>query len=146
MFIRRLSDCEEFVAGDRSILRELLHPDKADLAIRYSLAHAIVKPGRKTTPHRLRTAEVYYILQGHGRMHIDAEAADALPGCAIYIPPVATQFIENPGDSDLVFLCLVDPAWRTADEEILEPASWNESPLAADIVPLPDDARRDKAI
>jgi len=146
MFIRRLSDCEEFIAGDRSILRELLHPDKADLAIRYSLAHAIVKPGQKTTPHRLRTTEVYYILQGHGRMHIDAEVADAHPGCAIYIPPVATQFIENPGDSDLVFLCLVDPAWRTADEEILGPASPNEHGLAVDIAPRPGDAMTDEAL
>ena len=31
MFIRHLKDCEEFTAGDRSLLRELLHPDKADL-------------------------------------------------------------------------------------------------------------------
>jgi hypothetical protein len=26
MFIRDLKDCEEFTAGDNSILRELLHP------------------------------------------------------------------------------------------------------------------------
>lgn len=119
MFLRRLNDCEEFVAGDRSILRELLHPDKADLAIRYSLAHATVKPGEITTPHRLRTTEVYYILQGRGRMHIDAETADATAGCAVYIPPHATQYIENTGADDLVFLCIVDPAWRSEDEEIL---------------------------
>jgi len=119
MFIRRLKDCEEFTAGDRSLLRELLHPEKADLAIRYSLAHARVRPGQKTASHRLRTAEVYYILEGHGRMHIDTEVADATAGSAIYIPPHATQYIENTSDSDLVFLCLVDPAWRMDDEEIL---------------------------
>lgn len=114
-----LNDCEEFVAGDDSVLRELLHPDKADLAIRYSLAHATVRPGQVTTPHRLRTSEVYYILQGAGRMHIDAEVSDVGPGCAIYIPPYATQYIENTGENDLVFLCIVDPAWRVEDERIL---------------------------
>lgn len=119
MLIRHLQDCEEFIAGDRSLLRELLHPDKVDVAIRYSLAHATVEPGRKTTPHRLRTAEVYYILEGHGWMHIDQEVSEATPGSVIYIPPHATQHIENPGDSDLIFLCLVDPAWRVEDEEIL---------------------------
>ncbi len=117
--ITRLQDCPEFVAGDRSILREILHPDKADLAIRYSLAHATVGPGETTTPHRLRTTEVYYILEGHGRMHIDAQADEVTAGCTIYIPPHATQFIENLGSEDLVFLCIVDPAWRSEDEEIL---------------------------
>jgi len=117
--IIHLQDCAEFVAGDRSILREILHPDKADLAIRYSLAHATVTPGTKTIPHRLQTAEVYYILAGCGRMHIDARVSEVTTGCTIYIPPRAVQFIENPAGSDLVFLCIVDPAWRSEDEEIL---------------------------
>jgi mannose-6-phosphate isomerase-like protein (cupin superfamily) len=118
MFVRRLSDCEEFVAGDRSILREILHPEKADLAIRYSLAHATVRPDESTLPHRLRTAEVYYILQGRGRMHIDGQVAEVTADCTIYIPPHATQHIENTGPGDLVFLCIVDPAWRREDEDI----------------------------
>jgi mannose-6-phosphate isomerase-like protein (cupin superfamily) len=119
MFIRRVKDCAEFRAGDESILRELLHPDKADLRIRYSLAHATVRPGEKTRPHRLKTAEVYYILDGWGRMHIDEEVSEVTAACAVYIPPESTQCIENIGTSNLVFLCVVDPAWRTHDEEVL---------------------------
>lgn len=118
MFIRRLQDCEEFIAGDRSVLREFLHPDKADLAIRYSLAHARVRPGQTTTPHRLRTSEVYYVIEGQGRMHIDAEVSEVAAGDAIYIPPRTIQHIENTGTGDLVFLCIVDPAWRREDEEV----------------------------
>jgi mannose-6-phosphate isomerase-like protein (cupin superfamily) len=114
-----LGDCEEFVAGDHSILHEILHPDKAPVAIRYSLAHAEVAPGRKTRAHRLKTAEVYYILAGGGRMHIDDESAEVDAGCAVYIPPGSTQYIENTGHDDLRFLCIVDPAWREADEEII---------------------------
>ena len=119
MLIRRLSECEEFTAGDGSLLRELLHPDKSDVAIRYSLAHAKVGSGERTKPHRLMTAEVYYILSGRGRMHIDAESHDVDAGCAAYIPPGAAQCIENTGRNDLVFLCIVDPAWRQEDEEVL---------------------------
>jgi mannose-6-phosphate isomerase-like protein (cupin superfamily) len=119
MLVRRLRDCDEFVAGDGSILRELLHPGKTDVAIRYSLAHAIVRPGETTRAHRLRTAEVYYILSGRGRMHVDAESAAVDAGSAIYIPPGAVQSISNTGNCDLVFLCIVDPAWRADDEEIL---------------------------
>ena len=120
MFIRDLKDCEEFVAGDHSILRELLHPKKAPLKIRYSLASAKIIPGQTTRPHRLKTSEVYYILEGKGIMHIDAASAEVHPGCAVYIPPDSMQFIENVGSSDLKFLCIVDPAWRPEDEEVLE--------------------------
>ncbi len=119
MLVRRVKDCEEFIAGDDSVLRELLHPAKGNVEIRYSLAHAKVGPGRRTKAHRLKTAEVYYILKGHGRMQVDAEAAPVTAGCAVYIPPGSVQYIENTGADDLVFLCIVDPAWRQADEEIL---------------------------
>lgn len=118
MFVRHLADCREFKAGDDSILCELLHPDKADLKIRYSLAHAKVAPGCKTKPHRLKSSEVYYILNGSGLMHIDEETCEVGPYCAVYIPQNSTQFIENTGNSDLVFLCIVDPAWRKEDEQI----------------------------
>ena len=119
MFIRDLRDCEAFTAGDNSVLRELLHPDKADLKLGYSLAHAVVKRHEKTQPHRLRTSEVYYILKGGGIMHIDSETAGVVPGQAVYIPPYSVQYIENTGDEDLKFLCIVDPAWRPEDEEVL---------------------------
>ncbi len=119
MVIKDLKDCEKFAAGDKSILRELLHPKKADLEIRYSLAHAVVSKGQTTRPHRLKISEVYYILQGRGLMHINEECVKVCPGQAVYIPPYSTQYIENKGNSDLKFLCIVDPAWRREDEEII---------------------------
>jgi mannose-6-phosphate isomerase-like protein (cupin superfamily) len=118
--IRDLSRCKEFIAGDGSLLRELLNPLKEDLAIRYSLAHAIVRPGRKTRAHRLESAEVYYIIEGTGRMHVDDETESVSVGQAIYIPAGAVQSIDNTGDGNLVFLCIVDPAWRPEDEEVVE--------------------------
>jgi mannose-6-phosphate isomerase-like protein (cupin superfamily)/2'-5' RNA ligase len=141
--IIHLRDCDEFIAGDGSVLRELLHPDKTNIAIRYSLAHAVVKPGARTKPHRLKTAEVYYIIEGQGRMHIDAEVSEVSENCAVYIPPRSTQSIENTGATGLVFLCLVDPAWRREDEEIVE---GNLSRWAVDVVLLPDEAMTNRAI
>jgi mannose-6-phosphate isomerase-like protein (cupin superfamily) len=120
MFIKDLSDCEEFKAGDNSILRELLHPDKAEIATNYSLAHAIIKPGQTSLRHKLKTTEVYYILEGEGLMHINKETQRVHPGHAIYIPPNSLQFIQNTGKDDLVFLCIVDPAWKKEDETIYD--------------------------
>jgi mannose-6-phosphate isomerase-like protein (cupin superfamily) len=119
MFIAKLTECPEFISGDGAILRELLHPDKANLKLRYSLAHAIVKPGNTTMAHRLKTSEVYYVISGKGIMHIDDEAEEVLPGATVYIPPEAVQFIHNPGPEDLAFICIVDPAWQKEDELII---------------------------
>ena len=148
MFIRQLKDCPEFIAGDASPrldfifpmvdegspnfnfveiekywdchLRELLNAKTDQRAYRYSLAHAIVKSGTQTKPHSLKTSEVYYILEGKGLMHVNSETAEVGPGAVIDIPPQAIQFIENIDRTDLVFLCIVDPAWCAEDEVILK--------------------------
>lgn len=123
MIIKSLGGTVGFAAGDYSFLKELLHPENEPLAIGYSLAHAVVKPGEKTLPHRLKSSEVCYVLEGRGLMHVDGERAEVEAGQAVYIPPLAVQFIENTGANDLAFLCIVDPAWRAEDEVILkEPA------------------------
>jgi mannose-6-phosphate isomerase-like protein (cupin superfamily) len=118
MKIKSLQSCSEFIGGDNTILKELLHPDKENLDLRYSLAHAVIHPGKTSYRHTLKTSEVYYILEGEGIMHIGEEMEEVLPGDAVYIPPEAVQFIHNPGKTDLVFICIVDPAWRKEDETI----------------------------
>ena len=119
MILRDLQACEEFVAGDGTHLREILSPATTPIEARYSLAHAVVKPGTASLPHRLKTSEVYYILQGTGEVQVDGESAPVSPGMSIYIPPNAVQWISNTGKTDLAFLCIVDPAWQAEDEEIL---------------------------
>jgi mannose-6-phosphate isomerase-like protein (cupin superfamily) len=118
MLIRQLLDCPEFVAGDATLLRELLHPDKQPVNLRYSLAHAILPVGQTSTPHSLKTSEVYYVLSGTGEMHINDEVQQIQSGDAVYIPPLARQFVRNIGSEPLIFICIVDPAWRSEDETV----------------------------
>jgi len=118
MLVRKLNDCEMFIAGDNTQLRELLHPDKQPLDLRYSLAHAMVPAGQTSIDHALTTSEVYYILSGQGDMHINKEVQAVSAGDAIYIPPNARQHIHNTGTAPLVFICIVDPAWRAEDETV----------------------------
>ena len=42
-----------------------------------------------------------------------------MAGDTIYVPPGAPQFVLNTGVIPLVFLCIVDPAWRVEDEQVL---------------------------
>lgn len=119
MIIRSLDAIPGSQAGDASFLKELLHPGRDPLSIRYSLAHAEVAPGGKTLAHRLTGSEVYVILEGRGRMHIGEEEAEVAAGQAVYIPPGRVQFIENTGTARLAFLCIVDPAWTPDGERVL---------------------------
>ena len=122
MLIFDISKCPRHRVMDRSLLCELLHPrnvpEAGDLPL--SIAHAIVPAGEFTLPHRLKTAtELYYILSGTGRIHIGTESVVVHPGQIVLIPQQETQYLENCGTTDLSFLCIVAPAWRADDEELV---------------------------
>lgn len=122
MLIRGIADCPHKRVIDRSVLCELLHPDKVKEAagLGCSVAHAIVPAGESTLPHVLeRSVELYYILDGEGEMHIGNEQAHVREGQIVYIPPGARQFIRNIGTGDLVFLCIVSPRWQAEDERLV---------------------------
>ncbi len=120
MIIRSLASRPEFVAGDGTLLREVVHGPKEGLACGYSLARARLAPGETSLWHRRRVSEAYYILSGRGRMEIDDETAEVTVGDLIYIPPKAAQRITNIGADELAFLCIVDLGWTEEDEEIIE--------------------------
>lgn len=104
---------------DKTLLCELFHPKNyPDLvSSRYSVAHARLGRGSASLSHTLiSSTEVYYILQGTGRMHIGEEEALVRPGQLVYIPPGKVQYIENCGSDELEFLAIVDPSWQETDE------------------------------
>ncbi|MBN2229836.1 MAG: cupin domain-containing protein [Candidatus Thorarchaeota archaeon] len=122
MPVRSLNKQKLIIALDNTRVREILNPehDSQPLFLNYSLAHAMLKPGEKSLPHRFHKAsEVYYILKGRGIMHIDDEIEEVIPGDTIHIPPKAVQWIESRGSEDLEFLCIVDPAWKPDAEELV---------------------------
>ncbi|MCK4410445.1 MAG: cupin domain-containing protein [Candidatus Eisenbacteria sp.] len=106
-------------AADDSRLREILHPERDAVDIRYSLAHAVIHGGEASRRHRLASVEVYYFLAGTGVVHVGEESETVGPGRTIVIPAGVTQWVRNTGDHDLELLCIVDPAWREEDEEVL---------------------------
>ncbi len=122
MIIRDIAHFSHKQVIDRSLLCELLHPDKVPGAegLACSVAHAIIPPGESTLPHILeKSAELYYILEGTGEMHIGPETAAVRPGQIILIPACSRQWIRNTGRDNLVFLCIVSPKWQAADEKLV---------------------------
>lgn len=121
MIIHHYLDCQLFTAGDATGIREILHPGRiSGVTNRFSLAHAELPAGKASLPHRLKSAETYYILEGRGRVWLDGIDSEVAAGFVVFIPPGTEQWIQNTGDSILRFLCMVDPPWTSQEEEILE--------------------------
>jgi mannose-6-phosphate isomerase-like protein (cupin superfamily) len=120
MIIKKLQNLNKIDGNEGTIISQIFHPHNTLSGIRYSISHCTIKPGKRSKRHKMKTSEVYYIIEGKGIMHIDEETQPVTKDAAIYIPPFSVQFIENTGITDLKFLCIVDPAWRQEDETMLE--------------------------
>lgn len=119
MHIHNLANVTAFTTKDGSEIRELLAHRNSCIQ-KQSLAEARVQPGASTTPHyHPLTEEIYYILDGMGRMTIDGETRDVGPGDAIAIPPGAVHTIFNSGNHTLKFLCCCAPGYEHADTVLL---------------------------
>lgn len=116
----RNSETKPVQGPEGSQIRQYFHPHNTLNGIRFSIAHFTLKPGKRTLRHKLKSGEVYFVLKGDGVLRIDSEKASLGRYDSAYVPPMTEQSIENVGDSELEFLCIVDPAWKQEDEIILE--------------------------
>ena len=117
---KTISEIKPFITTDGSLIREIFHPQRHNLSMNYSVAHATVKVGESTTSHILKnSSEVYVVLSGKGIVHIDDEKQLLNQGDSLFIPAGSLQYIENCGDEELKFLCIVDPFWKEEDDEVL---------------------------
>ena len=120
MFIRDISSSKEIIAGDNTLLKELFSPLKDEIELGYSFAVGRVQPDGMTYLHRLASSEVYFFLKGTAEVTINDETAVVGASQAVYVPPGSSQRIANVGADELLFVCIVDPAWKEEDEKILE--------------------------
>ncbi len=118
MLSKSLNQIEAFLAGDKTRIKEVLHPKNDQIDLPYSLAHASLEVGETSLPHLLKGSEVYFILEGEGRVFIDEESKLLQKGGLVFIPAGAHQHICNEGTRPLRFLCIVAPAWSEEEEEI----------------------------
>ena len=120
MAIKKLQEIDVIEGGEGTKIRQIFHPHNTLNGIRYSISHSELKPGKKSKLHKMKSSEVYYILQGEGIMQIDEDSFKVTKDQAIYIPPHSKQSIENTGTDEMKFLCIVDPAWKLEDEIVLD--------------------------
>jgi mannose-6-phosphate isomerase-like protein (cupin superfamily) len=120
MDVQNIARARAFTTKNGSEIRELLAHRNSCIQ-KQSLAEARLPPGTSTTPHyHPLTEEIYYLLEGSGRMKIDAETRDVGPEDAIAIPPGAIHTIQNTGSGTLRFLCCCAPGYEHSDTVLVE--------------------------
>ena len=120
MIHKKISNVQEFLAGDHTHLKEVLHPSNDNLELGYSLAHAYIKVGEQSLPHRLHFSETYYFLEGKGEIYVNDKMIEVKPNEIVFVPPHALQYVKNTGQTPLNFICIVSPPWSAETEEIKE--------------------------
>ena len=73
MITKRIQDIEPISGDEDTEIRQIFHPHNTLDGIRYSLAQSIIQPGKTSKPHKMKTSEVYFVLEGKGVLHIDDE-------------------------------------------------------------------------
>jgi len=67
----------------------------------------LIQPGVAIEPHEHEDIEeVYYVLQGQGKMRIGKQGRSVSEGDAIYLPPRKTHTLRNTGTYPLKFVCI----------------------------------------
>ena len=111
----------EFIDGNEGAkIKQYFHPHNTLNGINYSIAQFSLEIGGKTKLHKIKSSEIYYILEGEGKLKIDDEVFRLKKDDSAYVPPNSKQTIENIGMENLRFLCIVEPAWKADEDEILE--------------------------
>jgi mannose-6-phosphate isomerase-like protein (cupin superfamily) len=117
MIFKSIENILAFEANDQTTLKEIIHPKNDDVEWSYSLAHASLKIGESSLPHRLvNQTELYFFLKGKGNMVVNGEIQKIKNGDVVLVPKNAMQYIENQGNEDLLFLCIVSPPWDENDD------------------------------
>ena len=120
MSLRKNSEIDSIQGNEGTKIKQYFHPHDLTNKINYSLAQFTLEPGKKSRLHKIRSSEIYYILEGNGNLNVDEYTYHLEKDDSVYVPPNSKQFIENSGDNDLKFLCIVEPAWKVDDETLLE--------------------------
>jgi len=120
MDIHNIHRVPAFTTKDGSEIRELLAHRNSCIR-NQTLAEARLPVDAVTTLHyHPQTEEIYYILEGSGRIQVGEETADVGPGDAIAIPPGTGHQITNTGRTMLRFLCCCAPGYEHEDTVLLD--------------------------
>ncbi len=120
MFSKKDADIQHINGDEGTRIKQYFHPENTSHKIKYSLVQCTLEPGMKSKLHKIKSSEIYYILEGEGVLEINKELCHIKKDDSVLVMPNSEQMIKNTGPNILKFLCIVEPAWKQSDETILE--------------------------
>lgn len=120
MSVQRNSEIQSIHGNEGTKIKQYFHPHNTLNGINYSIAQFTLESGKQSKPHKLKSSEIYYILEGNATLTVDDESYSIQKDDSVYVSPNSKQFIKNVGSDDLRFLCIVEPAWKAENEVLLE--------------------------
>lgn len=113
MIVNQLSQQKPFTTADGSTIRSILDATNAPVQ-NQSLAEASLPAGGETQRHYHKLSEeIYFMLEGQGKMEVDGEQREIGPGDAILIGPGAWHQVL--ALTDIRFLCCCAPVYAHED-------------------------------
>jgi mannose-6-phosphate isomerase-like protein (cupin superfamily) len=92
-----VKDNETYLLRDNKFLKNLV------------VSSTFLKPNQSTRGHsHAGQEEVYYFVDGTGRMELDGEVFDVRDGDVVLIPDGVFHRVFNPTDRPLYFVCVFD--------------------------------------
>ena len=80
-----------------------------------------IEPGGHQRLHSHLPEQIYFILEGTGKMTVDKETREVRAGDCVFIPSQAVHGLANMADSLLSYLSAAAPAFETGELEALWP-------------------------
>lgn len=120
MSLRKNSEIESIQGNEGTKIKQFFNPQNTQNKINYSIAQFTLEQGKKSIIHKIKSSEIYYILEGRGDLSVGEDTFHLQKDDSVFVPPNSKQFIKNTGTEDLRFLCIVEPTWNAKDETILE--------------------------
>ena len=97
----------KFPAG--RLTRVMVGPGAPVEAEGFVMGYVTIFPQGSVPLHRHHQEEVYVILRGNGKMHVNDETADIKAGDYIYIDSDSTHLLENTSNEDMIMLFCYSP-------------------------------------
>ena len=66
MSLRKNSEIESIQGNEGTTIKQFFHPHNTLNGIGYSIAQFTLEPQKKSKLHKLKSSEIYYILEGTG--------------------------------------------------------------------------------
>ena len=75
MSLKKSSEIESVQGNEGTKIKQYFHPRNTLNGINYSIAQFTLEPGKKSKLHKIKSSEIYYILEGTASLKIDEETA-----------------------------------------------------------------------